>query len=98
MDKNYIIKVFDKDENFKKTLSRNDVNGDVRFSSVLNSGFSSMSLKVQNKKETQSVTDGIISYTETLGIDHGDIIKVVDPNQNVVIETTYERIIDATYD
>lgn len=98
MDSNYIIKVYDKDDTFKRTLSRKDINGDIRYSSVLNSGFSTLPLRIQNKREkVERVGDSVV-VSSTLGIDHGDIIKVIDPNQNVVSETTYERLLDPTYD
>lgn len=57
MDSNYIIKVYDKDDTFKRTLSRKDINGDIRYSSVLNSGFSTLPLRIQNKREEQTNTE-----------------------------------------
>jgi len=93
MDSNYIIKVFDKDDVFKRTLSRKEVNGDIRFSSVLWSWFSDLSLRVQNKGETtlKETTDTgggdyyqTVSYSSGLGIAHWDIVRVVDPNQNII--------------
>ena len=92
MDSNYIIKVFDKDSVFKRTVSWKNINGDIRFTSVINSWFSSMSLTIQNKRESvikETVDTGGGNYYQTaeywsnIGIEHGDIIKIVDPNKNI---------------
>ena len=51
-----------------------------------------MSLKIQNRSEsiTKTTVDTgggdyyqTVGYESNIGIDHGDIVRVVDPNQNI---------------
>lgn len=83
---NYILKVYDKDMVFKRTLPRKEVDGDIRFTSALNSGFGALPLAVVGRDETQD-TDG--TRIDNLGLTYGDVIKVIDPEKNVVQEFIY---------
>lgn len=83
---NYIIKVYDKDMVFKRTIPRKEIDGDIRFSSALNSGFGSMPLTLVGREETQD-TDG--TRIDNLGVVHGDVIQVIDPQKNIVTEYIY---------
>jgi len=83
---NYIIKVYDKDMVFKRTIPRKEIDGDIRYSSALNSGFGSMPLTLVGREETQD-TDG--TRIDNLGVVHGDVIQVIDPQKNIVTEYIY---------
>lgn len=89
-----MIKVYDKDDNFKRTIPWKEIGGDVQFSNGLNSGMWPMSLRINWREETYSSW----SWSSNLWITHWDIIRVIDPMQNTVVESTYERLLDNTYD
>lgn len=73
---NFVIKVFDKDDTFKRTLSWKDINGDIKYRSVLNNWFSDMKLKIQNKLEEQTETSTY--YYDTFLFDWTDDYIVSD--------------------
>ena len=89
---NYIIKVFDKDLVFKRSIRWTDIEGDISYSSLINSGFSNLKLRLHNRGEVENITEVIewanyyntLSYSSGIWIEHWDIIKVFDPKQNVV--------------
>lgn len=84
---NYVIKVYDKDMTFKQTLPWDNVDWDVNFTAWLNSGLGDMSLKIFGRWELQ---DWVWGFTENLWIEHGDFIKIIDPDLNVVTDVIYK--------
>jgi len=89
---NFVIKVFTKSDVFKRTIPRSEIDGDISFTNKLNNGFGELSLRLVGRDETQD-TDG--SFIQNLWLIHWDIIKVIDPEQNIVTDHwAYKSVAD----
>lgn len=89
---NFVIKVYDKDFVFKRTIPRSEVEWDIAFTSRLNYGFWDVVFKLYGREETQD-TDG--TPIDNLWVEHWDVIKIIDPDQNVLVDHwTYKSVDD----
>lgn len=84
MAEKLVVKVLDKDREFKTTIPRSLISWGVSFSSVINSGFGSLTLT-------------IMEWYNYAGIIHWDIIVIIDWSKNIVSEVWGAIVQDEYY-